>query len=75
MIAAFELPPPRPPARAIVARGVRRNAGSPLSRLKTLGYLDNVLALREARDAGADEAILLNGEGRRPAPRPPTCSW
>lgn len=43
---------------------VRRNAGSPAARLKTLSYLDNVLARREALAAGADEATMLNGEGR-----------
>jgi branched-chain amino acid aminotransferase len=64
MVAAFALPPPRPPARAVIARTVRRNEGSLTSRLKVLGYLDNILALREAQGAGADEAILLNGAGR-----------
>ena len=43
--------------------GVRRNEGSPASRLKTLAYLDNVLARREARAAGADEAVMLNNRG------------
>jgi branched-subunit amino acid aminotransferase/4-amino-4-deoxychorismate lyase len=42
---------------------VRRNEGSPASRLKTLAYLDNVLARREARAAGADEAVMLNNRG------------
>lgn len=42
---------------------VARNAGSPASRLKTLSYLDNVLARREALAAGADEAVMLNGAG------------
>jgi branched-chain amino acid aminotransferase len=32
--------------------------------LKSLGYLDNVLALREAAAAGCDEALLLNTAGR-----------
>ena len=43
---------------------MRRNQHSPASRLKTLGYLDSILALREVQAAGADEAILLNGAGR-----------
>jgi branched-chain amino acid aminotransferase/4-amino-4-deoxychorismate lyase len=47
------------PARLAVA-AVRRNDLSPASRLKSLAYLDNVLARREARAAGADEALMLN---------------
>ncbi len=43
---------------------IRRNEHSPLSRLKSLAYLDNVLALREAAAAGCDEALLLNTAGR-----------
>lgn len=50
------------PATAIVA-ATRRNEGSPASRLKTLAYLDNVLARAEARAAGADEAVMLNNRG------------
>ncbi len=38
----------------------RRNEHSPLSNLKTLNYLDNLLARAEAQRAGADEAIFLN---------------
>jgi branched-chain amino acid aminotransferase len=38
----------------------RRNARSPLSRLKSTSYLENVLARREARSAGVDEVVLLN---------------
>lgn len=60
--AAPSAPPPGP-ARLAVAT-VRRNAGSPASRLKSLAYLDNVLAREQARAAGADEAILLNTEGQ-----------
>ena len=51
-----------PPARLITAQ-VRRNDGSPTSRLKTLAYLDNVLARAEARALGADEALMLNSRG------------
>lgn len=42
---------------------VRRNDRSPASRLKSLSYLDNVLARAEARDAGAEEALMLNTAG------------
>ncbi|MBI1686014.1 aminotransferase class IV [Caulobacter hibisci] len=55
-------PPAGAPAEAIIAT-VRRNEGSPASRLKTLAYLDNVLARSEARAAGADEALMLNNRG------------
>lgn len=44
--------------------GVRRNPTSFLSRAKTLAYLDNVLAYDEARRAGADDALMLNTDGR-----------
>ncbi len=47
-----------------VLASARRNEYSPLSKLKTLNYLDNLLARAEARRAGADEAILLNTAGR-----------
>lgn len=50
------------PAALVVAE-VRRNEGSPASRLKTLSYLDNVLARAQARAAGADEAVMLNNRG------------
>src|SRR5262249_51407947 len=40
-----------------------RNEHSPASRLKTLSYLDNVLARAEARTAGGDEAVMLNTAG------------
>ncbi len=43
---------------------VRRNEGSPASRLKTLSYLDSVLAKLEARDRGGDEALMLNNAGQ-----------
>lgn len=42
---------------------IRRNASSPLSRLKSLSYLDNVLALEEAVRGGADDALLLSTTG------------
>ena len=54
--------PPTTPATLIVAE-TRRNEGSPAARLKTLAYLDNVLARAEAKAAGADEAVMLNNRG------------
>jgi branched-chain amino acid aminotransferase/4-amino-4-deoxychorismate lyase len=57
-------PAPLPgPARLVTARAVRRNEQSPAANLKTLAYLDNVLARREARAAGGDEAVMLNTKG------------
>lgn len=41
----------------------RRNEGSPAARLKSLSYVDNVLARAEARAAGADEAVMRNNHG------------
>ncbi|UIJ71481.1 aminotransferase class IV [Aurantimonas sp. HBX-1] len=43
---------------------IRRNETSPTAQLKSLAYLDAVLAQRAARQAGADEALFLNGVGR-----------
>jgi branched-chain amino acid aminotransferase len=43
---------------------VRRNDRSPVSRLKALPYLDNVLALREALGRGAKDALILNTADR-----------
>lgn len=45
------------------AKRVRRNEGSLTARLKTLGYLDNIVAQTEAAVEGADEALLLNNRG------------
>ncbi len=39
---------------------LRRNSQSPLSRLKSTCYMENVLARTAARAAGYDEAIFLN---------------
>lgn len=52
------------PVAAIIARCTRRNEHSPLSRLKSLNYLDSILARQEAAERGADEALLLNAAGR-----------
>ncbi len=62
--------PYRPPSketyrsgyRAIVST-IRQNSSSPLSRVKSANYLPNLLARSEARQAGADEALILNERG------------
>ena len=48
--------------RAVTATAPR-NELSPLARVKSLSYLENVLARREAAVAGADEALLCNTKG------------
>lgn len=57
--------PTRPPGfRAVTASVARRNEQSPSSRIKSTNYLDNILALREATSRGADDALLLNTQGK-----------
>jgi branched-chain amino acid aminotransferase len=51
------------PARLVVA-STPRNERSVLSRIKSLAYLDNILAAREAAACGADDALILNTQGR-----------
>ena len=53
---------PDHPARLMLA-SVRRNATSVTAHHKTLAYLDNVMARREALAVGADEAVMLNQDG------------
>ncbi len=44
----------------VTSKRARRNEGSVTARLKTLQYLDNIVAQSEASAADADEALLLN---------------
>ncbi|MDH7577683.1 MAG: aminotransferase class IV [Bacillota bacterium] len=62
--------PGEPYPAAAYARGFRavtvsfsRNHLSPLVRLKSLNYLENILGRQEAAAAGADEGIFLNLKG------------
>jgi branched-chain amino acid aminotransferase len=60
------VPPPREKYEVgfkTVLSSLRRNSYSPLSRLKSTCYLDNIVARMEAKAAGCDEAILLNEQG------------
>jgi branched-chain amino acid aminotransferase len=64
LITVGPLPPAAAPAHVIIATVTRRNEASPLSRFKSLNYLDNILARQEAVRHGADDAVLLNVAGR-----------
>lgn len=63
LMQASVLPASTPPRTAILARTTRRNEWSPLARIKSLQYGDHILALAEAKRAGADEALLMNTQG------------
>jgi branched-chain amino acid aminotransferase len=59
-------PMPAPSAAPLslhIATLARRNELSPVSRIKALPYLDNVIAFQEARAHGADDALMLNTKG------------
>ncbi|CAP55127.1 putative aminotransferase, class IV [Gluconacetobacter diazotrophicus PA1 5] len=64
LIVPFPPAPAPGPARLVVSTRVRRDAASPLSRVKSLNYLPNILARLEAEQRGADDALLLNAAGR-----------
>jgi branched-chain amino acid aminotransferase len=51
-----------PTATAVISRW-RRNEESPLAGVKTTSLAESVTALTEAREAGADEGIVLNLRG------------
>ena len=42
---------------------IRRNTHSPTSRLKTISYIDNIAAAREASAKGMEDALMLNVSG------------
>jgi branched-chain amino acid aminotransferase len=63
LITAGTLPDRFLPARLVIARLTRRNEQSPLTRIKSLNYLDSILARQEAEAAGYDDAIMLNTRG------------
>lgn len=63
LIVAGTPPAATGPVRAILCTVTRRNQASPLSRIKSLNYLDGVLARMEASRRGSDDAILLNTHG------------
>jgi len=46
----------------LASTSIRRNETSPTSRIKTLTYLDAILANREVQEKGTDEALFLNSK-------------
>ena len=47
----------------LVTTSIRRNMTSPLASIKSLNYLDNIIAHHDAKMRGADDAMFLNTEG------------
>jgi branched-chain amino acid aminotransferase len=62
LVVALPLTPWPLTSTAILSRW-RRDQHGPLAGVKTISLADSVVALAEARDAGADEAIVLNLDG------------
>lgn len=63
LMTAAPLPDFSDPVRVVISSITRRNERSPLSRVKNLNYLDNIVARQDAAKNGADDAILLNTQG------------
>lgn len=62
LIVVRQYQPPDELIKACVS-SFRRNSVSPILRVKSLNYLENILAKRNARGLGFDEAIFLNEKG------------
>jgi branched-chain amino acid aminotransferase group I len=61
---ASPLPPPLPDEGWDIATvTLKRNLSSPLVKIKSANYLDNILAKAEAKSQGAHEALMLNTDG------------
>lgn len=60
VISAFKYSPPATTDFSAVIVSARKNEHAITSRIKSISYLDNILAKQEALSQGFDEAILLN---------------
>lgn len=63
IVSVAEMPQRGEFSRVIVSN-YRVNEWSPLAGIKSTAYAMNVIALREAQQQGADEALLLNSNGK-----------
>jgi branched-chain amino acid aminotransferase len=63
LITAAAMPARLAPARLIISRRTVRDESSPLSEIKSVNYLANIIACQEAAAEGADDAIILNRQG------------
>lgn len=64
MISATPYTAQQPEVASACVVGPRRNELSAAANLKTINYLDNVLAANEAAARGFDEGLMLNGRNR-----------
>ena len=48
---------------SVAISSARANEGSPLSRIKSINYLNNIIARIEAQKKGYNDALLLNNKG------------
>jgi branched-chain amino acid aminotransferase len=63
MMTAFPFESTIPKPARVMISSIRRNEFSPLSNIKSLCYLDNVIARRDANKKGLDDCIFLNTKG------------
>lgn len=47
----------------VIVSSIHRNSQSPVPGMKTANYLESLLSRKEARNAGVDDALLLNERG------------
>lgn len=64
LMAADRVAPSLSDTMRITLSSYMRNAASVSAKFKTVNYLDNIMARREASEQGCDEAIMLNHHGR-----------
>jgi len=63
IISLAALPTNNPKKQRAMISHICRNDTSPLSRIKSLNYGDNMMALLDAKSKGFDDALMLNTKG------------